>query len=253
MWLTLCLQCWAYGKALTKRFGCKTHPFSAGLVLALEHAPWRDAHASVSAILPESYARAPALTHLVDGCGGDEAACPPASVARDGRAWRCLPLCALSDAQQPQPGGRVRLVSRLRGADDDVALLREARASRAFVVSNDQFREHGRLPKSPGNTSGSPTPWFRSTSRFAAWAAERRLGAAFAVAPGIDDELLLASCAAAAAARGERAPTMGEVRARPWRFAPTAIPVVFQPVPGTRMLAARSAAARRLREGVSMF
>jgi hypothetical protein len=248
---------WGYGLALARRFGCKAYPSAAGLLLALDYEPWRAAGVRVTALLPASYA-AGELAGLADGCGGDVDAVAPGALerGRDG-CWRNVALCAAAAA------GRVQLVHRTPGehgrGDDDRQLIRLSRAEAAFVCSNDLFREHfklrggadapsaesgGRGGGGGGGAGAGAAHMFRNRKRFGEWARERRFGFNFAVAPGMDDALLL-SVAAAAAGRepSGSAAALAALRAAPWRE--PSLPVFFQPQPGTTMLAARAAMRER--------
>jgi hypothetical protein len=220
--------------------------------------PWRAAGVRVTALLPASYASGE-LSGLADGCGGDADAVASGALerTRDG-CWRNVALCAAAAA------GRVQLVHRTPGehgrGDDDRQLIRVSRAEAGFVCSNDLFREHFKLRgggDAPGAESGGggrsggnagPAHVFRNRKRFGEWARERRFGFNFAVAPGLEDALLL-SVAAAAAGRelggdaGTTAAALASLRASPWRE--PSLPVFFQPQPGTTMLAARSALRER--------
>ncbi len=165
---------WAYGHALSRRFGCKIYPASAGLLLALDYEvrwpcslaraarllaalcppdapaspcvrtqPWRAAGVRITALLPANYARGE-LGVLADGCGGDLKLLQRDRVRQTDRGdWVCLAL------EEAVAAGRVTLVRRTKGeagrGDDDREIIRTARASNGYVCSNDQFREHFKL------------------------------------------------------------------------------------------------------------
>ena len=102
---------WAYGAALSLRFGCKTYPCSAGVLAALDYEPWAAAGLRVIAVMPRSYVDGE-LAGLADGRGGLQDAIsaqqarqrartppsaqpppPPPQVARlPSGSWRNLPL-----------------------------------------------------------------------------------------------------------------------------------------------------------------
>ena len=203
----------------------------------------------VLAVLPSSYA-AGELATLADACGGDVGLAAPGALERQpSGSWRNVALCAAAAA------GRVQLVQRAPGergrGDDDRELIRVSRAEAAYACSNDQFREHFKLRggaamerRAGGNAGNSPV--FRNKKRFGEWGRSRRFGFRFAVAPGLDDALLLAM---AAAARGEEvspepAAALRMLHAAPWKE-PT-LPVYFQPAPGAAMLTARVAFKARV-------
>jgi hypothetical protein len=211
--------------------------------------PWRLAGVRVLAVLPASYAVGE-LAMLADACGGDAGLVTPGALARQPNgSWRNTALCAAAEA------GRVQLVARAPGdrgrGDDDRELIRVSRAEAAFACSNDQFREHFKLrggaPMERRSGGAGEAQVFRNKKRFGEWARERRFGFRFAVAPGLEDGLLLAM---AAASRDEQAPTTEPVaalrtlRAAPWRE--PSVPVYFQPAPGAAMLTARVAFKARL-------
>ena len=202
----------------------------------------------VLAVLPSSYATGELAT-LADACGGDVSLAAPGALERQpSGSWRNVALCAAAAA------GRVQLVQRAPGergrGDDDRELIRVARAEAAYACSNDQFREHFKLrggaamERRAGGAGAAPV--FRNKKRFGEWSRGRRFGFRFAVAPGLDDALLLAM---AAAARGEEVPpepaaALRTLHIAPWREA--TLPVYFQPAPGAAMLTARVAYKSRL-------
>lgn len=207
----------------------------------------------VLAVLPTSYAVGE-LGLLADACGGDAGMVTPGALARqpNGTTWRNTALCALADA------GRLQLVQRQPGergrGDDDRELIRVSRAEGAFACSNDQFREHFKLrggavmERTRGGAAGEAAV-FRNRKRFAEWARERRFGFRFAVAPGLEDGLLLAMATAASGEQQQEQPAdaadaLRTLRAAPWRHA--TVPVFFQPAPGPAMLTARVAYKARL-------
>ena len=82
--------------------------------------------------------------------------------------------------------GAVRLVSRGKGTEgsksDDLTIIEYAKDNDAWICSNDQFRDHRR----------NRTLGFSGARDLKAFARTRRFEHTFAVAPGLDDDLLRA-------------------------------------------------------------
>jgi len=217
----------------------------------LRQQPWRAAGVRITALLPANYCRGE-LGVLADGCGGDLKLLQGDRVRQTDKGdWVCLAL------EEAVSAGRVQLVRRTKGeegrGDDDREILRAARAGSGYVCSNDQFREHFKLRGSVDTRRKGvgEAHLFRNRKRFNEWGRERRFGCAFAVAPGLEDPLLIKMLAAQARQEDdtaqqttptEEAALRATLHAQPWRLQ---LPVYFQPFPGPAMLTAHQALLAR--------
>ena len=169
---------WSMGTSVRSRFKCRQFPLSAGIVRALEHEPWRARGFEVVAFLPKEYAMG-GLQTVCDG--GGRATLNAEKVRYLGKGtWVNVKLMDLVDA------GAVRLVSRGKGTEgsksDDLTIIEYAKDNDAWICSNDQFRDHQR----------NRTLGFSGAKDLKAFARTRRFEHTFAVAPGLDDDLLRA-------------------------------------------------------------
>ena len=169
---------WSMGTSVRSRFKCRQFPLSAGIVRALEHEPWRARGFEVVAFLPKEYAVG-GLQTICDG--GGRATLNAEKVRYLGKGtWVNVELMDLVDA------GVVRLVSRGKGTEgsksDDLSIIEYAKDNDAWICSNDQFRDHRR----------NRTLGFSGARDLKAFARTRRFEHTFAVAPGLDDDLLRA-------------------------------------------------------------
>ena len=161
---------WHRGSKIRKKFKCRQFPLSAGIIEALNYEHWKQ-H-TVKAYLPKEYVVGE-LPMICDGGGLGTVNTENVKYLGKGK-WVNEKLKALVDE------GRITLVERNEGGDDDLTIIKEAKAKDAWICSNDQFRDHKndkRLPFSGG----------RSLREFARL---RRFEHDFLIAPGLSEKII---------------------------------------------------------------
>lgn len=163
---------WQRGALLRKKFKCRQFPLSAGIIEALNYEHW--SNHKVVAYLPKEYVIGE-LPNLCDGGGLATVNTERVKYLQNG-IWVNETLNALVEE------GRIQLVERKEGGDDDLTIISEAKAKDAWICSNDQFRDHK-------NDKSLPFSGGRSLREFSRL---RRFECNFLIAPGLDEKMLRA-------------------------------------------------------------
>ena len=161
---------WQRGALLRKKFKCRQFPLSAGIIEALNYEHW--SNHKVIAYLPKEYVIGE-LPNLCDGGGLATVNTEHVKYLQNG-IWVNEKLKALVDE------GKIQLVERKEGGDDDLTIIAEAKAKDAWICSNDQFRDHK-------NDKSLPFSGGRSLREFSRL---RRFECNFLIAPGLDEKML---------------------------------------------------------------
>ena len=161
---------WHRGALLRKKFKCRQFPLSAGVIEALNYEHWLN-H-KIVAYIPKEYVIGE-LPNLCDGGGLATVNTEHVKYLRNG-IWVNEKLQDLVDE------GKIRLVERKEGGDDDLTIITEAKAKDAWICSNDQFRDHK-------NDKSLPFSGGRSLREFSRL---RRFECKFLIAPGLDEKML---------------------------------------------------------------